>query len=627
MKKFEVIYETNTFKLPLIRIKNMLSLIVPIMFLSVIPVLYDPTTLPRSLIIAIIPAILILLRPAKVLKTNLASLMLGLLIFIYFLSYFINKQNYANFLHGSYGRNFGILTLFGLFFIFVISSSSNGTGFKYWVITLRITVLISIIYALVQLLNFDPINWQKFSGFTLTLGNPNFSGAFMAILSNIFLYHSIIRKKYKIINFLMYCLTLFLCYLNGSLQSLIIIVINLMLYYLFYFNPTNQVKFQSFLPRINTRLYKYLTIIPASLLILVVYLLDAFTYFSKLGNMESRLRYWRAGVEIFKDHWTFGIGIEGVQRFIGQYRQISDVNIEGIFIYSDRLHNVALDHLVSGGVFAGITYSIFISLVFYRIYILHRADLKLEERSKLFLLGSVWTGYFFQSMISPDHLILSALGYLSAGLLFTIPASSQMQTNKKYKININGKKLLNLNKTLIMKSTALICIVISVITYTKAINVDYAANQYLSGSDRENIFLNRILNEWPNSQILEEVGISEIKKPVDNCVLIKEISSRIISISYRNSNGWYLKTVCDEKSGNLNEALESISEAIKFDPLNPVYLVSRGVLEYNTGQIRNLKATIDQIKRINPNQSYLKELETLWLEKTMILDPNDSISR
>lgn len=605
----------------------MLSLIVPITFLTVIPVLYDPTTLPRSLIIAVIPAILILLGPAKVLVINLASLMLSLLIFIYFLSYLINKQNYANFLHGSYGRNFGILTLFGLFFIFVISSSSNAAGFKYWVVSLRITVLISIVYALAQLFNFDPINWEKFSGFTLTLGNPNFSGAFLAILSNIFLYNCVTKKKYKTINILMYCITLLLCYLNGSLQSLIIIGINLLLYFLFYLSPRTQLKFQSFFSRINTKIYKYLTFLTASLIILVVYLLDAFTYLNKLGNMESRLRYWRAGVEIFKDYWAFGVGIEGVQRFIGQYRQISDVNIEGIFIYSDRLHNVALDHLVSGGVFAGITYSIFISLVFYRIYILHRKDLKLEERSKLFLLSSVWTGYFFQSMISPDHLILSALGYLSAGLLFTIPVSSQIQTNKKYENNIMDNGLPNLKKTAIIKSTALICVVISVITYTKAINVDYAANQYLSGRDRENIFINRILNEWPNSQILEEVGISEIKKPVDNCALIKEISSRIISISHRNSNGWYLKTVCDEKSGNLNEALGSINKAIKFDPLNPVYLVSRGVLEYNTGQIRNLKATIDQIKSINPDQYYLKELENLWLDKTMTLDPNDSNSR
>lgn len=611
----------------MIKIRSMLSLIVPINFLAVIPVLYDPTTLPRAFIIAVIPALLILLGPAKVLIINLASLMLSLLIFIYFLSYLINNQNYANFLHGSYGRNFGILTLFGLFFIFVISANSNTTGFKYWVISLRITVIISIFYALVQLLNIDPINWEKFSGFTLTLGNPNFSGAFLAIVSNIFLYNYITKRKYKIINILMYCITLLLCYLNGSLQSLIIIGINLMLYYLIYLNPVIQPKSQSFFSRINTNIYKYLTFFTTFLIILVAYLLDTFTYLNKLGNMESRLRYWRAGVEIFKDHWAFGIGIEGVQRFIGQYRQISDVNIEGIFIYSDRLHNVVLDHLVSGGIFAGVTYLIFISLVFYRIYILYRKDLKLEERSKFFLLSSVWTGYFFQSMISPDHLIISTLGYLSAGLLFTIPVSSQIQANKKNKKNIFGKRLPNLNKTVIIKSTALICVVISVITYTKAINVDYAANQYLSGSDRSNIYINRILNEWPNSQILEEVGISEIKKPEDNCALIKEISSKIIGISYRNSNGWYLKTVCDEKSGNLNEALGSINKAIKFDPLNPVYLVSRGVLEYNTGQLRNLKATIDQIKSINPDQYYLKELENLWLAKTMTLDPNDSILR
>jgi Flp pilus assembly protein TadD len=211
-------------------------------------------------------------------------------------------------------------------------------------------------------------------------------------------------------------------------------------------------------------------------------------------------------------------------------------------------------------------------------------------------------------MISPDHLILSALGYLSAGLLFTIPANSLMQTNKKYETKTNGRKLPNLNKILIMKSTAMICIVISVITYTKAINVDYATNQYFLGRDRENIFLNRILNEWPNSQILEEVGISEIRKPVDNCVLIKEISSRIISISYRNSNGWYLKTVCDENSGNLNEALESISKAIKFDPINPSYLVGKAKLEIAAARLADAKATIAKITEVDPTNAELPAL-------------------
>jgi hypothetical protein len=586
------------------------------MFLSVATVLYDPVSIPRALIIIIVPSILILFGSGGQFKRNHASTMLILLILAYFVSFLLTKQNFAQFLHGSYGRNFGILTLIGLFFIFVISISANTKDFKNFILSLKILSGLSISYAVIQLLKLDPLDWEKHTGFILTLGNPNFSGALLAILSNLFLYQIIaLRGKSRIVNVIFYCISIYLCYLNGSLQAWVIVAINLILFFKFFFTMKNVSRTSNFLIKFHNHLNKLLVSIAFLTLTFIVVFPNILDYLNRLGNVESRFRYWSAGFRIFKDNWIFGVGIENVQAYIGQYRKISDVTEEGLFIYSDRLHNVLLDHLVSGGLLAGIIYLIFIFLVFKQIFILRRGQLSSDDKNKYFLVSSIWIGYFFQSLVSPDHIILATLGYISAGLLFTIPINSIKWNNKdnEHKRNIN--ELFSFKSSSFLKITALLCIIVSSITYTRALHLDYTARQYFIGEGQENSNLDMILTSWPNIQILDEVGVNEVKKPDRDCALLNKISARMININFRYSNSWYFKTVCDEKSGNLNGAIESIDNAILYDPLNPVYLVSRGVLEYKTDQLEKLERTITEVKSISPNQFFLNELEDLLLKK------------
>ena len=552
------------------------------------------------MVLIIIPSLMVLFIQKKELRLNLPSISIFLLILIYLISYFKNNQNYADFLHGTYGRNFGILSLIGLALIFILGSSSQSKDKRTFLTSLKILTFLSMFYAVIQLIGLDPIQWEKSTGFILTLGNINFSGALLAILSNFFLYQMEKSKRNtKYINLTFFLLISILCILNGSFQSLIILLINLLVYYLIIYN-TN---FKKVTLDTITKMRKKLII--GILMVVMVSILVSNTNtvanVIKWGNVEARLRYWRTGFKIFEDNWIFGVGIEGIQKYMGQYRQISDVKIDGVFVYSDKLHNVFLDHLVSGGVFAGVMYALFILLVFRRILVLKKQTLNKEHR---------------QSLVSPDHLVLAALGYLSAGFLFSIPISRYPHGNEKtYLKNLVGR-IEGVRLITPLKVFATVCIFVSLFTYSKSIKQDFATKQYISGEGSVDGNLKLILSEWPNSKLLEEVGILEIKKPIDDCVAIRKISASLLKINNRNSNGWYLETICYEQAGNLNSAKKAIDMAVLFDPLNPVYLISRGIIEYNTGQFKELSLTIDEIRSINPDQNYLNELSGL-LENTI----------
>ena len=62
-------------------------------------------------------------------------------------------------------------------------------------------------YGIIQKLNLDPINWEKGAGLGATVGNPNFFGALLGILSIIPLFYFFNPKiKYKYLHLLIYVL-------------------------------------------------------------------------------------------------------------------------------------------------------------------------------------------------------------------------------------------------------------------------------------------------------------------------------------------------------------------------------------------------------------------------------------
>jgi O-antigen ligase len=136
------------------------------------------------------------------------------------------------------------------------------------------------------------------------------------------------------------------------------------------------------------------------------------------GSIPQRLDYWQNGIDIWKDHPIFGVGPDQFQRYAALYRSPSQIIRDGNFVIPDKSHNVLIDHLANGGVIAGFLWISLVISVFWVSIKLVR--LNLVDRIKVGSLTAVWTAYVAQSLISPDQIVLSVIGFTSGGLLVGI---------------------------------------------------------------------------------------------------------------------------------------------------------------------------------------------------------------
>ena len=332
----------------------------------------------------------------------------------YVISWQVNEQGYASFLFGAYGRNLGILALIGLYLLTLESADHFSERSEDLVKSFYILLVLAITYGFIQQLKLDPINWEKGSGYGSTLGNPNFSSALFGILSVIPLTYYFRIKSYKrYIHLLSYALTLVLIFFSGSSQGFILFLVNFFLIILF-------IKKDSF----KTGVMKKLSIIFLTLIFTLVFLvlkISQFTFMktfiSNSLQIPQRLEHWKLGYRIWRDHPIFGVGLDNIQRYSGEFRSL-EMTAWGQYTLPDRAHNNLIDTFAFGGLVTGILYSTFIFLVFRSIVRLYKKiDESVIDKYHVYIFALVWITYFLQSMVSPDHLVITALGMMAAGAL------------------------------------------------------------------------------------------------------------------------------------------------------------------------------------------------------------------
>jgi O-antigen ligase len=392
------------------------------MFVSVPVMLNDMTTLFRSGLLIIYSLVVLIYKPIDF-KKYLTIVFLFLITLIwYVISWQVNEQGYINFLFGAYGRNFGILALVGLYLITLESAEHFSKRSQDLVKSLYALLGLAIAYGFIQQLELDPINWAKGAGYGSTLGNPNFSSSLFGMLSIIPLTYYFKIKSYKrYIHLLLYISSLVLIFLSGSSQGFILFVVNFFLFILL-------IKISNF----KTSVIKYLLFITLTLIFTSVFLvlkISQFTFIKvSLNNslqISQRLEHWELGYRIWKDHTVFGVGLDNLQRYAGEYRSL-EMTRWGQYTLPDRAHNNLIDMFVFGGLVTGIAYCIFIFLVFRTILRLYRNTKDvMNDKYHIHIFTLVWVTYLMQSMISPDHLLLTACGFMAAGALLGIDRLNQ----------------------------------------------------------------------------------------------------------------------------------------------------------------------------------------------------------
>ena len=93
------------------------------------------------------------------------------------------RRPFAQQLFGTSGRNTGFLTYFAFGTLFIASAvATNWRMAKYFMVAVGGALGINAIYGFFQALGKDPFKWENpYSPVVGTLGNPNFSAAFLGM--------------------------------------------------------------------------------------------------------------------------------------------------------------------------------------------------------------------------------------------------------------------------------------------------------------------------------------------------------------------------------------------------------------------------------------------------------------
>ncbi len=375
--------------------------------------LYETGTIFRATLLAVITAMFCLFNPPKLSNYKLFLIPTTLIISWYLLGWTFHDQSYADFLLGSYARGFGFLTLVGLYTLLFLSAESLIENSKWLFFALYFTLSLALIYGTFQSFGLDFFRYKlNFEGIRLTLTNPNFSSAFLGILS-VVPFGMLLSKqgKYKILNLTIFLVTETLVFQTASTQGFILSMIGCSILIGFRFLPSKYYSSKN-LARIVIFIFMSLITVFATVINLKVF--DNLTkYINENLGITARLEHWLTGVRIWQDNPIFGVGVENMGKFSGQY--LSDSFLLGGFVNPDKSHNSVIDHFANGGIVVGMSWICFIAVVSWVAFRLQESSTPGIDDHKKQILVAIWVTYVIQTFISTDHLVIAVLGMISAG--------------------------------------------------------------------------------------------------------------------------------------------------------------------------------------------------------------------
>jgi O-antigen ligase len=564
----------------------------PLTLLSVGWFAHDPVALLASTVLVMGALAGVLLFRGRSWKKNWILFLPFAVVIGYLISALVNGQGLASIYLGGYQRNFGMASWLALALVFLIAAQGEVKVRAYLEWVLPGVLVAGLGYGFIQFIDKDPLPWvNPYNAVTLTLGNPNFAGAFFGILSVLVVPRIFLGKTVgvKVFGVLLFIATVFIGLKTNSLQSPLLVVIGILVFALL----SNLEAKNGF-----GRVTKFASggILSAAVVGIPLLFTGGGSFLDSVrekfffqGSVAQRLDYWRTGFEIWKDHPIFGVGTDQFQRYAALYRTGEQLKRDGAFVTPDKSHNVLIDHFANGGLIVGLIWITFVLAVFYMLIKALKNNDEIQIRRDLALLGTIWSTYVLQALISPDQLVLTLIGYSSAGLI----AGIYLKDAPTVAID-----------AFITRSVTAMALVFVVAISGKALMANADAKKVLDGEITGVESILKVIDAWPNPKTTEAIGIQEINKP-NNCQMADQISDRLLKYDDRSSPGWYMKAICNNSRGDFVKALNAVTNSVNFDPVNPLYLVGKAKLEIAASRPEDAKATIARITKVDPTNPEL----------------------
>lgn len=506
---------------------------------------------------------------------------------------FFSEIPYTAF-NGAAGRRLGLFTYFSLAIVLLATATYANFNVRRFYFTVLVMSLVLTVYGTLQYTDRDFVNWNNpYNSVILTFGNPNFASAMLAIFASILIgtfFGKIFNLKVKVLMFLTVALMINLIRESDSRQGFITVLIAVLI----------QVScFVFYKSKLIGKLIVATSSALLSMVVLAMLQVGPLTDLIYKRSVSVRGYYWRAAIEMFRDHPWLGVGIDRYGDYFKQYRETNYSLNFGFELTSTNAHNVPLQFLATGGIFLFVSYMILLAYIFYSGVNLI-AKTKEEQRSFSVTIFAAWIAFQAQSIISIDNIGLTIWGWILGGLLVGLNAKVKNASFGSRDISLAKKKISSSIMVQLLSYTLVIfSVILNSFSYRGETSILQQRSVYNPASESNRSVTNSLGQQMekmilidPNHRFMSSTYL--ITSGFENIgfkILDGLIKNDPRNLDYLNAKAGYL-----EQRKNYSEAIKLRSAISQYDPWNARNLLNLGINYKEIGNFSEMKRVLELIR-------------------------------
>lgn len=508
-------------------------------------------------------------------------------------------------LFGVVGRHSGFLAYFGYTLIFVLSMLYvNISNFEVLVKGLLVAGFLGSVYSLLEFLDLEIWKMTKvYEGTSSLFGNPNFSGAFMALTAISATWFLFVKTTHliKLIVVITLPLALFGIYTAKALQGYISFAIGISL---IVFIMLWKVKKSYGYASLATITFGGIASVLGSLQIGP---LSSLLY---KGSVSERGDMWRTAIAMIKDNPLWGVGIERYGFYFRQYRDLKQALRAGPDVFSDNAHNVVLHLMATGGVLLGaLCLLISVGILAMGVKALLRSD-GVKQKALTGVLA-LWIPIQAQNAISVDNPGVFVWSWILGGAVIGIASDAIAIEEKKSRVKVVKVPTSVSEVHPLAPLVALVCVLMAIgftvkpliaqktFTFAFYLGTDPSVPETLSNKvdaliKAENQDPGNVT--WPRYSANSLFTDKAWKETI-------EAAERAVSKDPEDWISWWFMASAYEQSGERVKAIPSRLKTVELDPWNTSVLLELAKNQLAAGDTVGFRETKIKILGINPNGS------------------------
>ena len=451
---------------------------------------------------------------------------------------------------------------------------------------------ITVIYAIMQTTGNDFIKWNNpYNSIIVTLGNPNFAAALMAISGVIIfssLFTPVFNLYWRIAGSLLSLLLLFSIYKSNAKQGILAYIIGTGVFLIIWiWAKSKKLGVLASLTGLTVLAFGILGMLQIGPLEKLLY----------KPSVSLRGHYWRTGIEMFKANPFFGVGLDRYGAYFKEYREVDYSLTYGFQITSTNAHNTFIQFFATGGIFLGLSYLILNGYIFKRAIF----ALKMTSGYNRILVSGVfsaWIAYHAQSLVSIDNIGLSVWGWVLGGSIVGLSVSATIEPEEEKRSFQVKQNSISIERFLISATTTFVTTILIIFLARGELNAYKSTYSFdLQNSQVKSIFQELNTNAIKTPLIDPYYSLNSAMNLVQ-AGFTKEGLSEVEKISNndpRNLDALNSLAVIYEQTNNIEKAIINREKIALLDPWNAANFLELGKDYKLLGNSVKSKAMLDKI--------------------------------